>query len=336
LRVLVTGGAGYIGSHAARQLARGGHQVRVFDNLANGYRFLCRDFDFVQGDLRDAKSVAPAVAGMDAVMHFGALASVAESVEHPRRYFQNNVEGTLQLLDAVLDAGIQKFIFSSTAAVYGNPEVVPIREDSPRVPINPYGVSKLLIENALEAYSRAYGLRFIAFRYFNAAGADASGEIGEVHDPETHLIPSLLLAAAGARPEVNIFGDDYPTPDGTCIRDYIHVSDLVFAHIRGLDYLDASGESTPMNLGTEKGFSVREVLAATEKITGITLRKKIVSRRPGDPAVLLADPTRAQRLLQWAPTRSLEEMIESAWKWLQNYRSQPENFKQMPGRAALQ
>ena len=327
MRVLVTGGAGYIGSHAARELARGGHEVRVFDNLVNGHSFLCRGLDFVQGDLRDAKSLAAAVAGVDAIMHFAALASVGESVEHPRRYFQNNVEGTLRLLDAALDAGIKKFIFSSTAAVYGNPEVVPIREDSPRVPINPYGVSKLLIENALEAYSRAYGLRFIAFRYFNAAGADASGEIGEVHEPETHLIPSLLLAAAGARPEVSIFGDDYPTPDGTCIRDYIHVSDLVTAHIRGLDYLSEGGESTPMNLGTEKGFSVREVVATTERVTGITLPKKIVPRRPGDPAVLLADPSRARRLLQWTPTRSLETMIESAWKWMQNYRSQSETPK---------
>ena len=324
MRVLVTGGAGYIGSHAARELARCGHQVRVFDNLVNGHAFLCRDFEFMQGDLRDAKSLGTAVAGMDAVMHFGALASVAESVENPRRYFQNNVDGTLQLLDAVLDAGIPTFIFSSTAAVYGNPEVVPIREDSPRVPINPYGVSKLLIENALEAYSRAYGLRFIAFRYFNAAGADASGEIGEVHEPETHLIPILLLAAAGVRSEVNIYGEDYPTPDGTCIRDYIHVTDLVSAHVRGLEYLTAGGESTSMNLGTEKGFSVREVIAATEKVTGITLRKRIVSRRPGDPAVLLADPSRARQLLQWTPTRSLEVMIESAWKWLQNYRERPE------------
>jgi UDP-glucose 4-epimerase len=327
LHVLVTGGAGYIGSHAARELSRCGHQVRVFDNLVNGHSFLCRGFDFVQGDLRDAKQVAAAVAGVDAIMHFGALASVGESVEHPRRYFQNNVEGTLQLLDAALDAGVQKFIFSSTAAVYGNPEVVPIREDAPRVPINPYGVSKLLIENALEAYSRAYGLRFIAFRYFNAAGADASGEIGEVHEPETHLIPSLLLVAAGARPEATIFGDDYPTPDGTCVRDYVHVTDLAIAHVRGLDYLTAGGESTPLNLGTEKGFSVREVIATTEQVTGITLRKKIVARRPGDPAVLLADPSRAKRLLQWTPTLSLETMIASAWKWLQNYRSRPETSR---------
>lgn len=334
MRVLVTGGAGYIGSHAARELVRCGHQVRVFDNLVNGHSFLSRGFDFLQGDLRDAKALVQAVAGVDAVMHFGALASVGESVEHPRRYFQNNVEGTLQLLDAALDAGVQKFIFSSTAAVYGNPEVVPIREDSPRVPINPYGVSKLLVENALEAYSRAYGVRFIAFRYFNAAGADASGEIGEVHEPETHLIPSLLLAAAGARPEVNIFGDDYPTPDGTCIRDYVHVSDLVSAHVGGLDYLAAGGESTAMNLGTEKGFSVREVIVTTERVTGITLRKKVVPRRPGDPAVLLADPSRARRLLQWTPTRSLETMIESAWKWMQYYRSRPDLFKPSPATAS--
>lgn len=314
MAVLVVGGAGYIGSHAARVLQRKGHDVIIYDNLSTGFRALAEGFELIVGDIADSAKLAKALARADAVMHFAAHAYVGESVENPRKYFHNNVTGALALLNAVMDSRVRKFIFSSTAAVYGTPEKSPITEDSVRQPVNPYGATKLTLEMALEAYSRAYGLRYVAFRYFNAAGADEGGKIGEMHEPETHLIPLILQAVQGKRAALEIFGDDYPTADGTCIRDYIHVNDLAEAHVLGLEYL-GKGESGAMNLGTGKGYSVHEVVAAVEKVTGRKVPTHIGARRAGDPAELVADPSRAEKLLNWKAKRSLEEIVASAWKW---------------------
>lgn len=314
MAVLVVGGAGYIGSHAAHVLQRRGYEVIIYDNLCTGHRELAEGFELIVGDIADSVKLAKALSRADAVMHFAAHAYVGESVENPRKYFQNNVSAALALLNSVMDSRVRKFIFSSTAAVYGTPEKSPITENSPRQPVNPYGATKLALENALEAYSRAYGLRFVAFRYFNAAGADESGKIGENHDPETHLIPLILQAIQGKRAALEIFGDDYPTPDGTCIRDYIHVNDLAEAHVLGLEYL-SKAESGAMNLGTGKGYSVHEVVAAVENVTGHKVPTHIGPRRAGDPAELVADPARAEKLLHWKAKRSLEEIVASAWKW---------------------
>ena len=314
MAVLVVGGAGYIGSHAAHVLQRRGYEVIIYDNLCTGHRELAEGFELIVGDIADSGKLAKALSRADAVMHFAAHAYVGESVENPRKYFQNNVTAALALVNAVMDSRVRKFIFSSTAAVYGTPEKSPITENSPRQPVNPYGATKLALENALEAYGRAYGLRFVAFRYFNAAGADENGKIGENHDPETHLIPLILQAIQGKRAALEIFGDDYPTPDGTCIRDYIHVNDLAEAHVRGLEYL-SKGESGAMNLGSGKGYSVHEVVAAVEKVTGHKVPTHIGPRRAGDPAELVADPGRAEKLLNWKAKRSLEEIVASAWKW---------------------
>jgi UDP-glucose 4-epimerase len=314
LAVLVVGGAGYIGSHAARILQRRGYDVIIYDNLSTGHRELAEGFELVVGDIADSAKLAKALSRADAVMHFAAYAYVGESVENPRKYFQNNVTAALVLLNAVMDSRVRKFIFSSTAAVYGTPEKSPITENSRRQPVNPYGATKLTLENALEAYGRAYGLRHVCFRYFNAAGADESGKIGENHDPETHLIPIILQAIQGKRAALEIFGDDYPTPDGTCIRDYIHVNDLAEAHVLGLEYL-TKGESGAMNLGTGRGYSVHEVVAAVEKVTGHKVPTHIGPRRAGDPAELVADPSLAEKLLNWKAKRSLDDIVASAWKW---------------------
>lgn len=327
MRILVTGGAGYIGSHVARELVRAGRAVRMYDNLSTGHRCLADGFELVVGDICDRETLAPALEGCDAVMHFAAHALVGESVENPRKYFHNNSFGSLTLLDAALDAGIRLFVFSSTAAVYGIPSAVPIPEDAPRRPVNPYGTSKLFFEHALEAYSRSYGLRFVSLRYFNAAGADPGGEIGELHEPETHLIPSILLVAAKVRPMLQIFGNDYPTPDGTCIRDYIHVSDLAAGHVAALRYLAAGGESVALNLGSGRGHSVKEVVANTEAIVGRILTKEVLPRRPGDPPTLVADISRAQEVLKWTPRRSLGEIISSAWSWMQHTQAETRHGK---------
>jgi UDP-glucose 4-epimerase len=316
LAVLVVGGAGYIGSHAAHTLRRRGYDVIIYDNLCTGHKELAEGFELVVGDIADAAKLTKALNRCDAVMHFAAHAYVGESVENPKKYFHNNVTAALVLLNSVMDSRVRKFIFSSTAAVYGIPPKSPITEDSPRKPVNPYGATKLAFENALQAYSRAYGLRFVSFRYFNAAGADESGSIGEKHHPETHLIPIILQAILGQRAALEIFGDDYPTADGTCIRDYIHVNDLAEAHVLGLEYL-GKGESAAMNLGTGQGYSVHEVVSTVERVTGHKVPTHIGQRRPGDPAELVADPSLAQKLLEWKAKRSLEEIIESAWKWAQ-------------------
>ncbi|HKT87515.1 MAG TPA: UDP-glucose 4-epimerase GalE [Candidatus Sulfotelmatobacter sp.] len=315
--VLVIGGAGYIGSHTARVLRQAGHDVIIFDNLRTGYEILASGFELVKGDMLDAAALARVLPRAEAVMHFAAHAYVGESVTNPRKYFHNNVEGGLSLLNAALEAGVKKIIFSSTCAVYGEPAKVPIEENIPRQPVNPYGVSKLFFEQALEAYDRAYGFRYASLRYFNAAGADESGEIGELHDPETHLIPLALAAAAGTRPELQVFGSDYPTPDGTCIRDYIHVNDLASAHVKALEYLVAGNGSVAVNLGTGTGASVREVISAVEKATGRRVPHKIVPRRPGDPPALVANPAKAQKLLNWKATRGLDNIVGTAWNWME-------------------
>jgi UDP-glucose-4-epimerase GalE len=316
--VLVIGGAGYIGSHTARALKAAGHEVIVFDNLSTGYQFLAAGFELVQGDVLDKATLTRVLGRADAIMHFAAHAYVGESVSNPRKYFHNNVEGGLSLLNAALDAGVKKIIFSSTCAVYGEVAKVPIEENIPRQPVNPYGVSKLFFEQALESYDRAYGFRYASLRYFNAAGADESGEIGELHDPETHLIPLTLRAAAGTGPDLQVFGDDYPTPDGTCIRDYIHVNDLASAHVKALEHLAAGKGSFAANIGTGAGASVREVIAAVEKVSGKTVPHKVVPRRPGDPATLVANPAKAQSLLNWKATRGLHEIVSTAWNWEQS------------------
>jgi UDP-glucose 4-epimerase len=316
LAVLVVGGAGYIGSHAAHVLVRRGYEVIIYDNLSTGYRELAEGFELVVGDIADSAKLGTVLRRCDAVMHFAAHAYVGESVTNPRKYFRNNVASALALLDSVMESRVRKFIFSSTCAVYGDPVRVPITESNPRQPVNPYGATKLAFEYALEAYSRAYGLRYVSFRYFNAAGADEDGSLGEKHEPETHLIPLVLEAIQGKRAALEIFGDDYPTADGTCIRDYIHVNDLAEAHVLGLEYL-ARTDSAAMNLGTGKGYSVREVVSAVERVTGHTVPTHIGPRRPGDPAELVADPTRAERLLEWKARRSIDEIIATAWKWAQ-------------------
>ena len=319
--VLVIGGAGYIGSHAARALRQRGHEVVIYDNLSTGYAFLAGGFELVRADIADAPTLSAALRRVDSVMHFAAHAYVGESVTNPRKYFRNNVEGGLVLLNACVDCGVRRIIFSSTCAVYGVPAKVPIPEDTPRQPVNPYGVSKLFFEQALEAYDRAYGLRFASLRYFNAAGADESGEIGELHEPESHLIPSAFLAATGERAELELFGTDYPTPDGTCLRDYIHVSDLADAHVSALERLGEGADSIAVNLGTGTGYSVKEVLNKVEQVTGREVPIRIAPRRAGDPPALVADPRLAGKVLNWKATRSLDDIVTTAWRWMQSQRA---------------
>ncbi len=316
MAILVVGGAGYIGSHAARALRRAGYDVIIYDNLSTGHRRLAEGFELVVGDIGDEAKLRPALARADAVMHFAAHAYVGESVENPRKYFRNNVESALHLLNATLDAGIRRFVFSSTCAVYGIPAKIPITEDTPREPVNPYGTSKLFFEHALEAYGEAYGLKSARLRYFNAAGADESGEIGELHDPETHLIPLALAAAAPGKAQLQVFGSDYPTPDGTCIRDYIHVNDLAEAHVRALQHLEKGGDSVALNLGTGRGHSVLEVIQAAETAVGRPVRRQVGPRRAGDPPVLVANAAKAETTLGWKAKYSLSEIVSTAWAWM--------------------
>ena len=315
MNILVTGGAGYVGSHAVRKLAAEGHRVKIYDNLSLGHRELVRDFELVQADIGDCGQLRRALQDVDLVMHFAASAYVGESFVNPRKYFNNNVVNGLTLLDAVIDAGVRQFVFSSTCAVYGLHDV-PITESTPCNPINPYGDSKLFFERALDAYDHKYELRSVRLRYFNASGADDSGEVGELHEPETHLIPLALEAAAGLRPALEIMGDDYPTPDGTCVRDYIHVNDLSRAHVQAADYLVRGGTSRPVNLGTGNGHSIRELVSTVERVTGHPVPARIVARRPGDPPRLTADASLAKELFGWAPAYSLEQIVATAWKWM--------------------
>ena len=319
MKVLVVGGAGYIGSHTARVLRRAGIDVLIYDNLSTGFDFLAKGFEMVVGDVHDSKKLLEAVKQTDAVMHFAANHYVGESVANPRKYYRNNVEGGLSLLNAVLEAGKKSIvIFSSTCSVYGAPSKMPITEDFPLTPVNPYGVSKVFFEQALESYDTAYGIRYASLRYFNAAGADESGEVGECHEPEPHLIPLALRAAAGFGGELQVYGTDYPTPDGTCVRDYTNVVDLAEAHVKALQRLQGGNPSFTVNLGTGEGSSVKEVIAAVEEVTGKKVPRKIVPRRPGDPPALVADPKRAQELLQWKTKRSLRDSVSTAWKWMQH------------------
>jgi len=326
LRILIVGGAGYIGSHTARAARRHGFDALLYDNLSTGHEFLTDGFELIPGDIADKKALTSAMRGIDAVIHFAAHAYVGESVENPRKYFENNVAGALALLNTAIDTGVQNFVFSSSCAVYGVPPKMPITEDTYPRPVNPYGVSKLFFENALEAYERAYGLRFASLRYFNAAGADENGETGELHDPETHLIPLALAAASGHGPELRVLGVDYPTPDGTCIRDYVHVVDLAEAHVLALKQLVSVRKSLTVNLGTGIGHSVKQIIAAVEKVTGRNVPWHPAARRAGDPPILVADPTRAQETLGWRAVRSLHEIILSAWNWLQLVKTREMRF----------
>ena len=316
MRVLVTGGAGYVGSHAALQLAREGHTPVLLDDLSTGFRRLAQGFELIVGDIADRAAVSAALRKVDAVLHFAASAEVGESVRDPKKYFQNNITGSLALLDQVLNARVKYFVFSSTCAVYGRPRSIPIREDAARAAQSPYGFSKLAIEYALESYATAYDLRSVSLRYFNAAGADEEGRSGECHRPETHLVP-LALEAARSGAELNIFGDDYDTPDGTCVRDYVHVTDLASAHVSALSYLERGGASTALNLGTGRGSSVLEVVRQVSEVSGRPVRHRVVGRRAGDPPQLVADPSAAAAVLGWRAQRSLKDMVSTAWRWME-------------------
>lgn len=316
MKILVTGGAGYVGSHAVRLLAKHGHDVSIYDNLSTGDRQMADGFRFIEGDLSDTATLDRALEGVELLMHFAASAYVGESVANPRKYFENNVQNGLRLLNASTDAGVRKIVFSSTCAVYGTPAELPITEATPCKPVSPYGESKLFFERALESYDGAYGVKSVRLRYFNAAGADESGEIGELHFPETHLIPLALEAASGMRSNLHIFGDDYPTSDGTCVRDYIHVVDLGTAHLQAAEYLQNGGNSVALNLGTGTGYSVKEVISAVEEVTGRPVPVLLCSRRAGDPPVLVADCRMAHKILGWTPSRSLKQTVASAWRWM--------------------
>jgi UDP-glucose-4-epimerase GalE len=315
--VLIVGGAGYIGSQTAKRVAQAGLQPVVFDNLVHGHRWAVKWGPLIEGDLADGALIKRVLQEhqVTAVIHFAAYAYVGESVTNPRKYYRNNVAGTLNLLDAMLDAGVRDIVFSSTCATYGNPIHVPIDEEHPQNPVNPYGETKLAIERALHWYQRTYLLRFAALRYFNAAGADPDGEVGEDHEPETHLIPLAIEAALGGKP-LDIYGTDYETPDGTAIRDYIHVQDLADAHVAALARLQDGIPSLFVNLGTGRGRSVREVIRAVETVSGKKVPARETGRRPGDPPALVADPRRAAVALAWqARIPDLETIVEHAWRW---------------------
>lgn len=321
--ILVTGGAGYIGSHAVLALQEAGYEVVVLDNLVYGHRELVEDVlkvELVVGDTSDRPLLDQLFASraIAAVMHFAAYAYVGESVTNPAKYYRNNVVGTLVLLEAMEAAGIKNFVFSSTCASYGVPNSVPIPEDHPQAPINPYGMSKLMVEKILADFGVAYGMKSVIFRYFNAAGADPNGRLGEDHNPETHLIPLVLQTALGIRDSIKVFGSDYDTPDGTCIRDYIHVTDLADAHVLGLNYLLNGGDSTVFNLGNGNGFSVLEVIDAAKQISGREIAVEMCDRRPGDPPALVGSSEKARSVLGWQPRYAdLPSILTHAWNWHQ-------------------
>lgn len=316
--ILVTGGAGYVGSHACKALAASGYLPIVFDNLIHGHRAAVKWGPLEVGDLADRGALDAVIDRYqpEAVMHFAALTYVGESVADPGKYYRNNVLGTLSLLEAMRDHRVGRLVFSSTAATYGTPDTVPIQECAPKQPINPYGHSKLTAEQMIADFSKAYGLRAAVLRYFNAAGADPDGEIGECHDPEAHLIPLAMQAVTEDGQPLTVFGDDYPTPDGTCIRDYVHVSDLAHAHVQALAHLGNGVGVDAYNLGTGQGASVREVLSAIELVAGKRVPYTIGSRREGDPAELVSDPSKAMRELAWKPAQSdLATVVRTAWAW---------------------
>ena len=316
--ILVTGGAGYIGSHTCKALHNAGFTPVTFDNLVYGHREAVKWGPFIKGDLNDRALLEQVIRehAVTAVIHFAAYAYVGESMQYPEKYFSNNVVNTLNLLDAMKSCGTGTIVFSSTCATYGLPERLPIDERHPQNPVNPYGESKLFVERVLKWYEVAYGIRSVPLRYFNAAGADAEGEIGEDHTPETHLIPLVIEAALGVRSHVEVFGTDYPTPDGTAIRDYIHVTDLGDAHVKALEYLLAGGDSVALNLGTGNGYSVKEVISAVESVSGRSVPTQLSARRPGDPSELVANAVNANQRLGWVPAlSSLENIARTAWNW---------------------
>lgn len=327
MRVLVTGGAGYIGSHTARKLAAEGHDVVVFDNLSAGHRDAVSKFPLVIGDLHDSEKLTATLKeyNIESVIHFAAFALVGESVTNPAKYYQNNVVGTLSLLDAMRAADVPRIVFSSTCATYGIPASSPIDESFPQSPVNPYGFTKLAIEHALEDYAHAYGMAFAALRYFNAAGASTEGDIGEDHSPESHLIPLVLQVALGQRKAISVFGDDYPTDDGTCIRDYIHVDDLADAHLAAMQQISVDN-CLKLNLGTGRGVSVQEIIQACREVTGKDIPAEIGPRREGDPPALVANADKAHKILNWQPKyMDVRETIETAWRW---HQSHPHGFAQ--------
>ncbi|MCF8259609.1 MAG: UDP-glucose 4-epimerase GalE [Melioribacteraceae bacterium] len=321
MKTLVTGGAGYIGSHFVKKLASSGKEVLVLDNLSRGHKeSIHPKTSFVNVDLTDRDKLFDIIQKeeIDAVVHFAAFAYVGESVENPSMYYHNNVIGSINLIDAVVQNKIENFVFSSTCSLYGNPERVPISENEPVNPINPYAKTKRIIEFLLEDYSQSHSLNYCALRYFNAAGADPDGEIGESHDPEPHLIPLALFTAMQKREKLLVFGDDYETKDGTCVRDYIHINDLADAHILALEYLKINKESNVINLGTGEGNSVFEIIKTVEELTGKSVPFDVVGRRAGDPAVLVADNKKAKSILGWSPKHDLRSIIQTAWNWHNN------------------
>ena len=324
MKLLVLGGAGYIGSHTATELLDNGHEVVIADNLVTGYReAIPEKATFYQGDLRDKDFLVDLLAKekVDAVIHFAAFSLVGESVTNPLKYYENNLYGTKVLLDAMIETGVDKIVFSSTAATYGEPENIPILESDRTCPTNPYGETKLAMEKMISWAAKAHGLHFVSLRYFNACGAHKSGKIGEAHNPESHLIPLVLQVPNGKREFVSIYGNDYDTPDGTCIRDYIHVTDLAKAHILAVEYLMNGGESDIFNLGNGVGYSVKEVIETARKVTGHPIPAKEEARRAGDPARLVASGEKARKILGWEPEiKDLADIISSAWKWHKAHR----------------
>jgi UDP-glucose-4-epimerase GalE len=315
MRVLVTGGSGYVGSSAVRELADAGHDILIYDNLSIGHRKLSDGFELIEGDVADKEKLRFCLRRADAVMHFAASAYVGESVKNPRKYFHNNVESALALMDSVLESDVRLFVFSSSCAVYGIPNNLPIVESSPKEPINPYGATKLFFERVLSAYGVSHGLHYVALRYFNAAGAHPSGKVGEIHTPETHLIPLAIKAALGTAPPLTIFGNDLDTRDGTCIRDYVHVCDLGSAHLKALDYIARGGTSVALNLGTGRGTSIAELLAVIEKISNRKVPHSFAPPRAGDPPVLFAEALKARDVLGWRARFDLEQIITGALRW---------------------
>lgn len=317
-KIIITGGAGYIGSHAAHNAERWGFTPVIYDDLSQGHRWAVKKHELIVGKLSDRKKLDATFRRVKpiAVMHFASHCYVGESVTDPRKYYWDNLTNAMTLFDAMRNAGVLNFIFSSSCATYGDPVKVPMSEDHTQNPVNPYGDTKLMIEHILKSYDKAYGLRSTFLRYFNAAGADAAGEIGEVHDPESHLIPLVLDAAMGRRKAITIFGKNYPTSDGTCVRDYIHVTDLADAHFLALKLMRKTGRSDAFNLGTGKGFSVMQVIRAAEKITGLKVPLQWGPRREGDPPALVADSRKAKRVLKWVPKHSsIENILSTAWVW---------------------
>jgi len=324
--ILIAGGAGYVGSHTIIKLLSEGYQPIVVDNLSTGHEKAILGGTFYSCDIANTKEMQKILSRhkIEAVMHFSANCYVGESVVNPHKYFKNNVSNTIALLDVMIEAGIKKFILSSTAATYGNPTQVPIDETHPQVPCNPYGLSKLMIEQIVNNYEKPYGIKHIYLRYFNAAGSDPEGRIGEDHYPETHIIPLLIQTAMGMKKQFTIFGTDYETKDGTCIRDYIHVMDVADAHIKALRYLDDQRQSNEFNLGTSVGYSVKEIIKKVEDVTGKTIPVEYAERREGDPAILISSAKKAKEILEWHPRYNIDNMIQTAWKWFQQ---NPKGYK---------